>query len=191
MQIDHYYAKFMGLDQERAVLRELGKNLAFLAKTRKGRGKESSARYGGGHTSSLRRSSYPANRRVLRSGGATAHASPYEADASAFQQRFMPSMTGILIITVPSLMGGVVLGRRFKVWMLIPATVLDLIVTIGVSMAYIDETWLIVLLVAVGISALQIGYVIGLASTVPPFVSVLAHVLACWWPAGGCNLHTR
>ena len=39
MLIDHYYDKFMGLDQERAVLRELGKNLASLAETHKAAGR--------------------------------------------------------------------------------------------------------------------------------------------------------
>ncbi len=69
----------------------------------------------------------------------------------------------MLILTVITLLGGALLGLRYKVFILFPATTLVLVVVIGVGVAREAGTWRIALDVMVATTALQLGYAGGSA----------------------------
>jgi hypothetical protein len=62
-----------------------------------------------------------------------------------------------------SLLGGMVLGQRFKVLALVPAIAVSLPVAIGVGIAHSDGFGRTVLLAALAVASLQIGYLLGVA----------------------------
>jgi len=67
----------------------------------------------------------------------------------------------MMIALILSLTAGMVLGQRFKVLILLPATGLAIIAATGAGMAHGDHGWSIVLLAIAVTVALQIGYLIG------------------------------
>jgi hypothetical protein len=66
-----------------------------------------------------------------------------------------------MTLTIFSLLAGLVLGQRFRVLVLLPAIALVLGVA-GVGMAHADGIWWTALTAAAAVTALQIGYLIGL-----------------------------
>ena len=61
------------------------------------------------------------------------------------------------------LLVGMVLGQRFKVLALAPAIAVSLVVAIGIGIAHSGELARAVLLAAVAVASLQIGYLAGVA----------------------------
>ena len=65
-----------------------------------------------------------------------------------------------MILAMVSLLVGVVLGQRFKVLVLAPATAIVLVLAVGVMH---DRTaWSIVLVAAAAATSMQIGYLVGI-----------------------------
>lgn len=62
-----------------------------------------------------------------------------------------------------SLLVGMVLGQRFKVLAVVPAMAASLLVTIGIGIAHSEGLGRTVLLVALAVASLQIGYLVGVA----------------------------
>lgn len=58
---------------------------------------------------------------------------------------------------------GMVLGQRFKVFVLAPAILLVLVLILGVGIARAETAWTIGLNTVALITSLQIGYLLGLA----------------------------
>ncbi len=65
------------------------------------------------------------------------------------------------MLAVISLLVGMVLGRRFKVLVLVPAIALTLMLTIGTGIVRADALWAIVATAVATIASLQIGYLAG------------------------------
>jgi membrane protein DedA with SNARE-associated domain len=61
------------------------------------------------------------------------------------------------------LIAGMVLGQRFKVLVLLPASGLAVVITIGAGIAAGETGWSIALLSAGNVFSLQIGYIAGIA----------------------------
>jgi hypothetical protein len=68
----------------------------------------------------------------------------------------------LMTLTILSLLAGLVLGQRFRVLVLLPAIALALLVAVGDGMARADGIWWTALMAAAAVTALQIGYLIGL-----------------------------
>ena len=68
----------------------------------------------------------------------------------------------MMTLAIISLLAGMVLGQRFKVLILVPATALALAFTVGVGIAQAEAVWSIVQMAAVTAAALQIGYLAGI-----------------------------
>jgi len=62
-----------------------------------------------------------------------------------------------------SLLGGMVLGQRFKVLAVVPAIAISMLVAIGYGIAHSDGLGRTVLLAALAVASLQIGYLVGVA----------------------------
>jgi hypothetical protein len=62
-----------------------------------------------------------------------------------------------------SLLVGMVLGQRFKVLAVVPAMAASLLVSIGVGIAYSEGLGRTVLLAALAVASVQIGYLVGVA----------------------------
>ena len=69
----------------------------------------------------------------------------------------------MLTLTVVTLLGGAVLGLRYKVLILLPAATFVLVFVIGVGVARGAGIWRIALDMMVATTALQLGYVGGSA----------------------------
>ena len=69
----------------------------------------------------------------------------------------MPTLIAIVI--------GVMLGLRFKVFILIPANVIGSAAAFGAGLAFSDSLWSVLLAMVLAIVALQIGYLAGTVLT--------------------------
>ena len=69
----------------------------------------------------------------------------------------------LLILTIVTILGGAVLGLRYKVFILLPAATFVLVFVIGVGVARGAGIWRIALDMMVATTALQLGYVGGSA----------------------------
>ena len=69
----------------------------------------------------------------------------------------------LLILTVVTILGGAVLGLRYKVVILLPAATFVLVFVIGVGVAHGAGIWSIALDMMVAATALQLGYAGGSA----------------------------
>jgi hypothetical protein len=69
----------------------------------------------------------------------------------------------LLILTVVTILGGALLGLRYKVFILLPAATFVLVFVIGVGVAHGDGIWSIALDMMVAATALQLGYAGGSA----------------------------
>jgi hypothetical protein len=65
----------------------------------------------------------------------------------------------LLILIVVTILGGAVLGLRYKVFILLPATTLVLVFVVGIGVAREAGIWRIALDMVVATTALQLGYV--------------------------------
>jgi membrane protein DedA with SNARE-associated domain len=75
----------------------------------------------------------------------------------------------MIILSVVSLLVGAVLGQRFKVMALMPATAIVLVLAVATGVTQAQTAWSIVLMVAAAATSMQIGYLIGIG---------IRHVLA-------------
>ena len=66
-------------------------------------------------------------------------------------------------IVIVSVLAGIILGLRFKVLILVPAIALAMLFAIVVGVARVDPFWSIVLAMIVLGSAVQFGYLVGIA----------------------------
>jgi predicted neutral ceramidase superfamily lipid hydrolase len=71
-------------------------------------------------------------------------------------------MSQHLTFVLISLLAGMVLGQRFRVLVLIPATAILLPVAVGAGIAHYDAMGPIMLLAALAVGSLQIGYLAGI-----------------------------
>jgi len=69
----------------------------------------------------------------------------------------------MMTLALISLLAGMVLGQRFKVLILIPATALALVFATGTGIVRADTVWSIVLMATAAAASLQIGYLVGVA----------------------------
>jgi hypothetical protein len=64
-------------------------------------------------------------------------------------------------LTMTAILAGAVLGLRFKILVLVPATVIGSAATLGASITQGNGLWFLLLALVLVISALQIGYLSG------------------------------
>ena len=64
-------------------------------------------------------------------------------------------------LTMTAILAGAVLGLRFKILVLVPASVVGSAATLGATIAQGGGLWFLVLALVLVISALQIGYLSG------------------------------
>jgi hypothetical protein len=69
----------------------------------------------------------------------------------------------MMTLTILSLLAGLILGQRFKVLVLVPAIPLALLLAVGTGITRADGFWWTALMAVAGCTALQIGYLLGLA----------------------------
>jgi hypothetical protein len=67
-----------------------------------------------------------------------------------------------ILFVVISLVAGIALGQRFKILILVPVMSLALVGTIAAGVARADNVWSIALMAIAVVTALQIGYLIGI-----------------------------
>jgi hypothetical protein len=67
-----------------------------------------------------------------------------------------------ILFVVISLVAGIALGQRFKILILVPVMSLALVGTIAAGIARADNVWSIALMAIAVVTALQIGYLIGI-----------------------------
>ena len=67
-----------------------------------------------------------------------------------------------ILLVVISLVAGIVLGQWFKILILVPVMSLALVGTIAAGIARADNVWSIALMAIAVVTALQIGYLIGI-----------------------------
>jgi len=67
-----------------------------------------------------------------------------------------------ILFVVISLVAGIALGQRFKILILVPVMSLALVGTIAAGIARADNVWSIALIAIAVLTALQIGYLIGI-----------------------------
>jgi hypothetical protein len=77
-----------------------------------------------------------------------------------------------MILSVISLLIGAVLGQRFKVLVLMPATAIVLVLAVATGVTQAQTAWSIVLTATAAATSMQIGYLIGIG---------IRHVLAAVW----------
>jgi membrane protein DedA with SNARE-associated domain len=77
-----------------------------------------------------------------------------------------------MILSMISLLVGALLGQRFKVMVLMPATAILLVLAVGIGVTHAHTAWWIVLMAAAAATSMQIGYLIGIG---------VRHVLAAAW----------
>jgi hypothetical protein len=85
----------------------------------------------------------------------------------------------MLILTIVSLLVGAMLGQRFKVLVLMPATAILLVLAVGTGVTQVQTTWSIFLMVAATATSVQIGYLFGIG---------IRHVLPAAWSSGSSSL---
>lgn len=69
----------------------------------------------------------------------------------------------MILLSTVSLVVGALLGQRFRVWVLMPATAIVLATAIGAGVNQAYTAWTIVLMAAAAAASMQIGYLVGLA----------------------------
>jgi hypothetical protein len=79
-----------------------------------------------------------------------------------FQGAARPMLTYITFGLI-SLLAGMVLGQRFKVLALVPAFAVSLVLAVGFGIAHFEQLGGTVLLAALAVASLQIGYLVGVA----------------------------
>ena len=67
-----------------------------------------------------------------------------------------------ILFVVISLVAGIALGQRFKILILVPVMSLAFVGTIAAGIARADNVWSIALMAIAVLTALQIGYLIGI-----------------------------
>ena len=67
-----------------------------------------------------------------------------------------------MILSMVSLLVGMVLGQRFKVLVLMPATAIVLVLAVGAGVTQARTAWSIVLMAAAAATSMQIGYLVGI-----------------------------
>src|SRR5262249_31756487 len=67
-----------------------------------------------------------------------------------------------ILLVVIGLVAGIALGQWFKILVLVPAMSLALVGTIAAGIARADNVWSITLMAIAVVTALQIGYLIGI-----------------------------
>jgi len=67
----------------------------------------------------------------------------------------------MMMLAITAVLIGAVLGMRFKILILLPATVIGSSATLGVGVAHSDGFWSILLAMVLAIAALQVGYLAG------------------------------
>ncbi|MPZ39287.1 MAG: hypothetical protein GEU95_14760 [Rhizobiales bacterium] len=67
----------------------------------------------------------------------------------------------MIIVVILSLVLGVVLGRRFMFFVLIPAVLIVEALIVGMGVTYEYDGWIIIVGAIVAAFALQVGYLIG------------------------------
>ena len=67
----------------------------------------------------------------------------------------------MIMLTVIAILTGAVLGLRFTVLILVPASFIGSVATFGIGIAHSNGLWSILLALVLVISALQIGYFSG------------------------------
>src|SRR5262245_47716842 len=67
-----------------------------------------------------------------------------------------------ILLVVISLVAGIALGQWFKILILVPVMSLALVGTIAAGVARADNVWSIALMAIAVVTALQIGYLIGI-----------------------------
>ena len=68
----------------------------------------------------------------------------------------------MILLSMVSLLVGALLGQRFKVMVLMPATPIVLILAVGTGVAHAQTAWSIVLMAAAAAISMQIGYLVGI-----------------------------
>jgi hypothetical protein len=85
---------------------------------------------------------------------------------------------------------GIMLGLRYKVLILVPAVMLAMISSIIVGVAHADRFWSIVLMTVELITAVQLGYLAGIAT-----YAAIAAIFPSWKGGGNSdpdrNSHTQ
>jgi hypothetical protein len=66
------------------------------------------------------------------------------------------------ILSIFSLLAGAVLAQRFKVMVLMPASVIVMVLAVGAGVTHAQTAWSIVLMAATAATSIQIGYLIGI-----------------------------
>jgi membrane protein DedA with SNARE-associated domain len=84
----------------------------------------------------------------------------------------------MMMLAVVSFLVGAVLGQRFKVLVLIPATAIMLVLAAATGVTQAQTAWSIVLMAAAAATSMQIGYLIGIA----------IHALAVLWSGKSSSL---
>jgi hypothetical protein len=84
----------------------------------------------------------------------------------------------MITLSIVSLLVGAGLGQHYKVYVLLPATGILLVLAIGTGVAQALTAWSIVLMIAAAATSIQIGY----------FVGVGVHVLVTSWWNGSSSL---
>jgi len=67
----------------------------------------------------------------------------------------------MMLIAMTVMLIGAVLGLRFKVFVLLPATVLSTAATLCAGIAHSDSPWSILFTTALALATLQMGYLAG------------------------------
>jgi hypothetical protein len=68
----------------------------------------------------------------------------------------------MIILSTVSLLVGALLGQRFKVMILMPATAIVLAIAIGTGVTHAYTAWSIILMAGAAVTSVQIGYLIGI-----------------------------
>ena len=68
----------------------------------------------------------------------------------------------MLILSMVSLLVGAVLGQRFTIIVLIPATAVVLALAVGTGITHAHTAWSLVLMIAAATTSMQIGYFVGI-----------------------------
>jgi hypothetical protein len=67
-----------------------------------------------------------------------------------------------MTLLVVSFLVGAVLGQGFKVFVLVPAYAIALLIAVGTGVAHVDTVWSTVLTAAVVAMGMQLGYLFGI-----------------------------
>jgi membrane protein DedA with SNARE-associated domain len=68
------------------------------------------------------------------------------------------------MLTIVSLLAGGVLAQRFRVFVLIPGTMILLVAAVGTGIVQAQSTWWIILTTAAVSASMQVGYAVGVAT---------------------------